>query len=166
MCLVGNCGRKWTKLLKYYKKEMDKGSLLSFNAFLAAIAQCTRRWKWNMAALARFSILSLLAHTFRRFVFCFLQPSADPCNDFSSLEWSRTFFPPSLIQNYQIMLDIETGRSPVFCQVVTFYFPKFNLNLIWNHWVKYMSMLDLQVFFCSCHMCLVCVSVQSKTNHC
>lgn len=71
------------------KKRSGQRKAFSFNVFLIAIAQYTHRWKLNMADFERFSILSPLANTFHLFVFCFLQPSTDPCNDYSSHEKAK-----------------------------------------------------------------------------
>lgn len=110
----GKLWQEMDKIVEMVKKGNGQRKSFSFNVFLAAIAQYTRRWKLNMAALARFSILSLLANTFRLFVFCFLQPSTDPCNDFSSLEWGRTFFPqpdPELSNNAWHWNQVEVLSS-------------------------------------------------------
>lgn len=82
----GKLWQEMDKIVEKVKKGNEQGKSFSFNVFLATIVQYSHTRKLNMAALARFSILSLLANTFRLFVFCFLQPSTDPCNDFSSLE--------------------------------------------------------------------------------
>lgn len=116
-CLKLCLNKRWSHADKEYSLSAEKNCWkrkwtnkdLHSLVLLAAEFQHRHGWKLDLAALARFLIPSLPANSFRPFVFCFLQPSSDPC--MISAPENETE-PPSLTQNYQIMLDAE-NRSCV-----------------------------------------------------
>lgn len=145
--------RKWTN------KDFQ------FYVFLAAIFLHTHGWKWNLAALVRFSIPSLLANSFRPFVFCFLQPW--------SLQWfqlprmKQTFFSFFFFFQPDPELSNNSGKQVEVLRPVTlwhfhfhnfqiFYFKGLISDRISGQHVEWESVFDLKGFCC----CLTCATVQ------